>query len=79
MSCMFFNCEKFNENLNKWNVSNMNGIFYGCTSLNRIYFWFINKHIEKFKIEADQNGEFIIKINEIAKIIHYENNDPVLK
>ena len=38
MGCLFDNCEKFNQPLNSWNVSNvayMSDMFYGCENFNQ--------------------------------------------
>ncbi len=38
MCSIFYNCEKFNQPLNNWNVSNIthiNCVFYNCKNLNQ--------------------------------------------
>ena len=38
MRLMFYGCEKFNQDLNNWNVkkvTDMGGMFYGCSKFNQ--------------------------------------------
>ena len=43
MSFMFCNCKAFNQNISKWdvsNVANMNSMFYRCSKFNQdIFNW----------------------------------------
>ena len=44
---MFYNCKKFNQDISKWNVSNvkdMSFMFYGCKKFNQdISGWDVSK------------------------------------
>jgi surface protein len=38
MDSMFYDCDTFNQPLNKWDISNVNdmrGMFFGCESFNQ--------------------------------------------
>ena len=57
MNYMFNGCIKFNQSLDKWDLSNvefMNCIFNGCSSLNKKYSQKIIECFEKRKKEEDE-------------------------